>query len=370
MNEADIAVSENRIFYLGVDSTLCTGLAILIRPAGLQLDAFEDLHALQAALGRAQARVLILDLRHIASATSPSGLIERLTGSAAAKPEVVCIADAENIETRLQVMRAGARGYFPTPVAVSDLAKRLVELSDSAKASQPRILVVEDDPLQAKYIALLLSKAGMEPHIVDRPLEILEKMHDVQPDLVLMDLYMPDASGTELTAIIRDHGDFFDTPIIFLSAETDPDKQLEALRVGGDSFLAKPIQREQLIGAIEHRIRMSRLLKDRRINADQGDAARGVLSKEAFLRSLDRVVRDREPLSPGVGLVLIELDRFQDVSDALGINGMERLLRQLEEKLADQLAPEESAAHLDDFTFAVLARRGAREALEGFGEQL
>lgn len=370
MNEAAIAVSENRIFYLGVDSTLCTGLANLIQPAGLQLDAFENLDVLQAALGRTQARVLILDLRHVASATSPSGLIERLTGSAAAKPEVVCIADAENIETRLQVMRAGARGYFPTPVAVSDLAKRLVELSDSANASQPRILVVEDDPLQAKYIALLLGKAGMEPHIVDRPLEILEKMHDVQPDLVLMDLYMPDASGTELTAIIRDHGEYFDTPIIFLSAETDPDKQLEALRVGGDSFIAKPIQRQQLIAAIEHRIRMSRLLKDRRGNADQGDAVRGLLSKEAFLRGLDRVVRDREPLSPGLGLVLIELDRFQDVSDALGSNGMERLLRQLEEKLADQLAADESAAHLDDFTFAVLARRGSREALEGFGEQL
>ncbi len=370
MNEADIAVSENRIFYLGGDSTLFTGLATLIQPAGLRLDAFEDFDALQAALGRTGARALILDLRYISSATSPSGLIERLTGHAATKPEVVCIADAENIETRLQVMRAGARGYFSTPVAVSDLAKRLVELSGPAKSSQPRILVVEDDPLQAKYIALLLSKAGMEPHIVDQPLEILRKMHDIQPDLVLMDLYMPDASGTELTAIIRDHGEYFDTPIIFLSAETDPEKQLEALRVGGDSFIAKPIQREQLIAAIEHRIRMSRLLKDRRVNAGQGGAARGVLSKEAFLRSLDRVVRDREPLSPGVGLVLIELDRFQDVSDALGINGMERLLRQLEEKLADQLAPEESAAHLDDFTFAVLARRGTREALEGFGEQL
>ncbi|MFB1489829.1 MULTISPECIES: EAL domain-containing protein [unclassified Thiocapsa] len=370
MNEADIAVTENRIFYLGSDLTLQTGLASMIGPAGLHLDAFEDLDALEAALGRARPAALILDLRYVSFGAGPSGLIERLTGTGNTKPEVVCIAAAENIETRLQVMRAGARGYFPTPVAVSDLAKRLVELSGPTKSSRPRILVVEDDPLQAKYIALLLSKAGMEPHIVDRPLEILRKMHDVRPDLILMDLYMPDASGTELTAIIRDHGEYFDTPIIFLSAETDPDKQLEALRVGGDSFIAKPIQREQLIGAIEHRIRLSRLLKDRRVNADQPEGIPGALSKETFLLGLDRVVRDPEAPSPGVGLVLIELDRYQDISNALGIDGTERLLRQLEEKLVDQLAPQECAARLDDFTFAVLARRATREALERFAEQL
>ncbi|EGV18208.1 EAL domain-containing response regulator [Thiocapsa marina] len=378
MTESDIATPEKRIFYLGNDSTLQAGLASLIGQAGLQLDAFKDLDALEAAFGRTPCGVLILDLRDVASGTSPSGLIARFTraaaqpatGTATARPEVVCVADAENIETRLEVMRAGARGYFPTPIALPDLAKRLVELVGPVKGSQPRILVVEDDPLQAKYIALLLSKAGMEPHIVDRPLEILRKMHEVQPDLVLMDLYMPDASGTELTAIIRDHGDYFDTPIIFLSAETDPDKQLEALRVGGDSFIAKPIQREQLIGAIEHRIRMSRLLKGRRVSEERGDVPAGGLSKDEFLRGLDRVVHDPEAHSPGAGLLLIELDRFQDISTALGVEGMERLLRQLEEKFLAQLAAQECAARLDDFTFAVLARRASREALEGLGEQL
>ncbi|NCC27620.1 MAG: EAL domain-containing protein [Gammaproteobacteria bacterium] len=370
MKHANFAVSENRVFYLGEDATHRNAVATLIRPAGVQLDAFDRLDALEAALEHARPRVVVLDLRGLPPDSVSSGLIERIARETPAKPAVVCIGETETIETRLAVMRAGALGYFPASVAVSDLAARLITLSEPAKSNQAKILVVEDDPLQAKYIALLLSKVGMEPHVVDRPLEVLDKMHEVKPDLVLMDLYMPDASGTELTAIIRDHAEFFDTPIIFLSAETDPDKQLEALRVGGDSFIAKPIQREQLIGAIEHRIRMSRLLKDRRISGERGDAAQGMLSKDAFLRSLDRLVQETVPLAPGVGLLLIEIDRFEDISDALGSSGLERLLRQLGEKLADQLAPEESAARLDDFTFAALARRDTREALERFGEQL
>jgi hypothetical protein len=196
-------------------------------------------------------------------------------------------------------------------------------------------------------------------------------MHEVQPDLVLMDLYMPDASGIELTAIIRDHGEFFDTPIIFLSAETDPDKQLEALRVGGDSFIAKPIQREQLIGAIEHRIRMSRLLKDRRVNGErQRCRPRRAFQGCVSARSRSPGARGGDRTAPGVGLVLIELDRFKTSPAHSGSTASSGCCASSGRSSPTSSPREESAARLDDFTFAVLARRDTREALEGFGEQL
>lgn len=370
MNEADVAAPDQTIFYLGDDSTLCMGVLALIQPRGIALDAFENLKDLESSLRRRRPRALILDLRNISSGTRPGSLIERLVGGDANPPEVVCIAEEESIETRLEVMRAGARGYFPSPVVLSDLAKRLIKLAGPAKVRQPKILVVEDDPVQAKYIVLLLANNGMEPHLVDQPLQILEQMHDVQPDLVLMDLYMPGASGAELTAIIRDHDAFFDTPIIFLSAETDLAKQIDALKVGGDSFITKPVNRDQLIGAVEHRIRMSRWLRDRRVTADRRDIPGGLLPKDVFLRRLDRLVHSSEPPPDGVGLLLVELDRPQDVFEALGVKGMERLLGQLEGKLAEHLLAEECAARLDDFTFALLARRDTGHALEELGTQL
>ncbi len=370
MNDVNLAAHDNRVDYLGDDATLCMGVATLIQPRGLRLNAFDSLDELSAALDRTMPRVLLLDLRHLSTDTRLPQLIERLIGGTAKPPELICIAEDGGIETRLEAMRAGARAYFSTPIDVADLAKRIISLTGLAKTRQPKILVVEDDPVQANYIALLLNKSGMQPHLVDQPLQILDKMHEVHPDLVLMDLYMPEATGAELTAIIRDTHAFFDIPIIFLSAETDLQKQQDALRVGGDSFIAKPVQRDQLIGAIEHRIRMSRWLKDRRVTADRSAAPSGILLKDEFLRRLDRLVHASEPPAPGAGLILIELDRPQDVLEALGLKGMERLFGQLEGMLAEQLAAEECAARLDDFTFALLAQRDTLEELEALGVRL
>ncbi len=167
------------------------------------------------------------------------------------------------------------------------------------------MLVVEDDPAQAGYAALLLRNSGLEPRVLGEPLKALEAIRDFRSDLVLMDLYMPDANGDELTAIIRDQDEFFDLPIIFLSSERDLDKQMEALRLSGDSFIAKPMQRKFLIESIDHRIRMSRWLRERRQAVNRRDAPTGLLQKDLFLRQLDRCVRS--PTLPGDGCGLFQI---------------------------------------------------------------
>jgi DNA-binding response OmpR family regulator len=63
-------------------------------------------------------------------------------------------------------------------------------------------------------------------------LEVLEAMESFHPDLLLMDIYMPEISGVELARIIQQHRSYLGVPIVFLSAERDPVKQLEALGQG------------------------------------------------------------------------------------------------------------------------------------------
>jgi PleD family two-component response regulator/EAL domain-containing protein (putative c-di-GMP-specific phosphodiesterase class I) len=370
MTDVENPFQGRRICYLGDDAALCMAVAGLIQPKGLMLDIFNHPSDLEGSIAQAPPRVVILDLRHLFTGDNLAGSIKRFRRDDQSLPEVICLGEDDSVETRLEAMRAGAGGYFAAPVVVSDLAKRIITLAGLIKAKQPRILIVEDDPVQAKYAALLLKSGGMEAFVVEEPLQILKRMHEVHPDLVLMDLYMPEASGAELTAIIRDTDEFFDIPVIFLSAETDLEKQQNALKLGGDSFLAKPVSREQLLSAIDHRIRMSRWMRDRRVVAERRELPSGILPKQGFLRRLDQLVHAPEPIPDGVGLLLIELDRPQDVLEGLGVKGMERLLRQLELKVAEQLAVGELASRLDDFTLAILARREAREELDAFGAQL
>ena len=80
---------------------------------------------------------------------------------------------------------------------------------------------------------------------------MLDSLGEFKPDLILMDIYMPEVNGIELTTIIRDHQEFVTTPIVFLSGEQNADKQLDALSVGGDDFIfiySKNIFFREMIG--------------------------------------------------------------------------------------------------------------------------
>ncbi|WP_425527757.1 response regulator, partial [Xylella fastidiosa] len=72
-------------------------------------------------------------------------------------------------------------------------------------------------------------------------------MKDPRPDKILMDLNMPDLDGISLTALIRQQPNKLLLPIVFLSGDTGPEKQIEVLDSGADDFLTKPIQPRPLI---------------------------------------------------------------------------------------------------------------------------
>jgi diguanylate cyclase (GGDEF)-like protein len=144
---------------------------------------------------------------------------------------------------------------------------------------------------------------------------------------------------------------------------------MDALRVGGDSFLAKPVQRKLLVDSIDHRIRMARWLRERRLAVSRRDAAAGLLQTDHFMRHLDRCVRASK--TPGeVGLLLIEIDSPQATLDRLGFDGTDRLSRRLEVELSNRMTPEECATRLGDFSYALLAKRDDTRALLDLAERL
>ena len=91
------------------------------------------------------------------------------------------------------------------------------------------------------------------------------ELADFQPDLIILDMYMPTCTGTELAKVIRHNDRYVSVPIIYLSAEDDMDKQLDAMSEGGDDFLTKPIQPRHLITTVRNRAARARHLKARMV---------------------------------------------------------------------------------------------------------
>ena len=171
---------------------------------------------------------------------------------------VLLISHHDDTSTRLKAMRSGVSRYFSPPHDAQQIKQEIENLCKTEKVHPYKVLIIEDDPTQAEFASSILTKAGMVTEVVTHPLQVMDSLRSFAPDIILMDIYMPDADGLELTAIIRDDLQYLATPIIFLSGETDQDKQINALLLGGDDFISKPIRPKHLIATIKNRIRRTR----------------------------------------------------------------------------------------------------------------
>ncbi|MGE4220793.1 MAG: diguanylate cyclase [Alphaproteobacteria bacterium] len=265
-------------------------------------------------------------------------------------PPLIVLCDDFDLAPRLAAVRAGAAAYLGRDADALALVDTLERLCGSAEEEPFRVMVVDDDPRISRYYRAVLETAGIEALTVTEPMQALRALSEFRPELVLMDLYMPDCAGRELAAAIRQEPAFDSIPIVFLSAEDDPVKQLAVMTIGGDDFLTKPIQPDHLISAIQTRARRFRALR----STMQRDSLTGLLNhtatKEQLGIELSRARRSHGPLS----FALIDLDHFKAVNDTYGHPAGDRVIKTLASLLKRRLRLTDSVGRYGGEEFAVV----------------
>ena len=109
------------------------------------------------------------------------------------------------------------------------------------------ILVIEDNRDLAHLLELHLRDLSYHVDLAFEGDKGLSMAESRPYDLIILDMHMPDVNGLELAKMIRQCGKHADTPIIFLSADTDPDIQDEAMMVGADEYIQKPLKPEGIL---------------------------------------------------------------------------------------------------------------------------
>ncbi|MET1256414.1 response regulator [Aliikangiella maris] len=165
----------------------------------------------------------------------------------------IFISKHDSMESRLTAFRAGASRYLLKPVNLEQLCRLTDELCTPCGEDPYRVMVVDDDNYTLHAFVIALEAAGMVVEGVNNPLEVLDRVRLFMPDVLLLDVYMPEATGPEIAAVLREEEQLSWLPILFLSVETDPSKHALALAHGGDDFLMKPIQPNYLQEAVKAR---------------------------------------------------------------------------------------------------------------------
>ncbi len=317
--------------------------------SGLSIRRVDDPTEAIHLLHRRQASAVLVD---VASIPSMEPLIEelaRIHKNTGRRIPVIYVAENGDLETRIRATRAGGSAFFSPPFDIRDIRERIaVLLGTQAPRAPYRVVVVEDDLAQAKFAASVLSKAGIKVRIVTDPMQILDQLHGFRPDLILMDIYMPGVNGIELTSVIREYNEFVNIPIVFLSGEQDTDKQVDALSVGGDDFITKPIRPRQLIAVVENRIRRSQMLFGNGPGPQHGHCT---LTQTQFLDRIAAQLSIDPMRSQTHALLLLQLDQMHK------LEGQADLITELAEVVARELGSNDALARLDHETLGILVRR-------------
>lgn len=171
---------------------------------------------------------------------------------------LVILSEQADIRARLKALRAQAARYLLKPVPPARVRATLDDLLPKTRPEPYRVLMVDDSRLTLEQQAHPLRSAGMEVATLQNPLQTLEVLEAFRPDVVVLDIYMPEASGAEVAAVLRQLDDQQHLPILFISGEDDLDQQLQALRLGGDDFLVKPVRPQHLVAAVSSRAQRAR----------------------------------------------------------------------------------------------------------------
>jgi DNA-binding response OmpR family regulator len=121
-----------------------------------------------------------------------------------------------------------------------------------------RVLVVEDDPDIAQLLVHYLGKAGLAAETVSGGREALTAISARLPDLLVLDLMLPQVDGLEICRIIRSNDATADLPIIMLTARAEESDRVVGLELGADDYLAKPFSPNELVARVRALLRRAK----------------------------------------------------------------------------------------------------------------
>ncbi|MBK5275132.1 MAG: diguanylate cyclase [Desulfuromonadales bacterium] len=338
------------IFLVEDDIPLLESLAFQISCFGYDVRSFSDLADLKQAMSGATPAAIITDMIFPEGENAGAETIAGLRRESTFHVPVVFISRRSDLNARLQAVKAGGDAYFVKPVPIGSLIDKLDTLTSPHNADPYRILIVDDDPELAAYHALTLERYGMTTEIVKDPLQVMKPLVEFNPDLILMDMYMPACNGNELAKVIRQMETFVSIPIVFLSSEKDIDKQLSAMRMGGDDFLTKPIIAEHLIASVTTRAERMRIIR----TFMERDSLTGLLNHTRTKEQLELAVLRATRNNSNLSFVMIDIDHFKTVNDTYGHPTGDRVIVILSRLLQQRLRKTDIIGRYGGEEFAVV----------------
>lgn len=244
---------------------------------------------------------------------------------------VIALTAAAMKGDRRRFIDAGCDDYISKPFHVKDILdsiNRYGKIREQEVVQHPPIVLVADDrPENIELIQATLAPMGYSVIKAVNGVQALEKIRSLRPDVALLNVFMPELNGIEVCRNIKSDEQYASLPVIMVTALNDEDAKMQALSVGADEFLTKPVDRYELM------VRVGNLLKIKKhidtlhnqIAEKTKELNKTVVGlQETTMNVIYRLSRAIEYVDPDAGSHNIRVSKYvRRVAEAIGFTGAE-----------------------------------------------
>lgn len=215
-----------------------------------------------------------------------------------------------------------------------------------------KILTVDDNQTNLILMKVYLEKMGVVPLMADNALDGLELAYNEKPDVILLDIMMPDMDGYEVCRKLKSDTRTASIPIIFVSARDTAEDKITGLELGAIDYIFKPLNPGELRARVGAILRMLDLQEELLTQANT-DPLTGLANRRHFFEIFERQIIESLEKNTPLSLVMIDLDFFKSVNDTYGHIGGDNVLKQLAAILKNNLYPLDFAARYGGEEFII-----------------
>lgn len=339
-----------RIFVVDDDQEAAQELALQLNYFGYEVTVFDRLAAFCAEIKKEPHAIVLMNVEFSEDSLAGIRVMKEIRREMNESVQVMFLSSNDDLNLRLEAVRAGGAAYLTKPINSSELIDQLDSFIAPQTHEPFRVLIIDDSATMLAYHATVLELSGMVVKTVDTLDAVMKTLLAFNPDVILIDVYMPECSGIELAKVIRQIDGLFSVPIVYLASEHDFNTQQEAQYLSGDDFLVKPIDPKRLISAVAMRVRRTRLLHGLMVR----DGLTGLLNHTAIREQLGREIVRSGRLKTPLSFAMIDIDSFKEINDIFGHAAGDRVLKSLARLLKQRLRGTDTVGRYGGDEFAVI----------------
>ena len=209
------------------------------------------------------------------------------------------------------------------------------------------VMMVDDEPITLDVVQSFLEDAGYSKFItLSDPTMAIPLVAGENPDVLLLDLMMPEVSGFDILKELRANPKYEHLPVIVLTSSTDSETKLRALELGATDFLAKPVDASELVLRLRNTLAAKAYL-DRLASYDR---LTGLFNREIFGDHIDWAMRLAQRQQRMGALLHINIDRFKKINEALGPALGDAFLQAFAKRMEQGVRSSDTAARIGNDT--------------------